>query len=101
MLYDSAVGRLPDTSGLTFWSQQVKSGARTLSQVADEFVALGEFTNAVAGKGSGRLVDFMYRNTLDRGPDASGRAFWVSQLDAGLTKCALLLSFSQGAEHCG
>lgn len=101
LLYDSAVGRLPDTSGLTFWSEQVESGARTLSQVADEFAASGEFTNAVAGKDNGQLVDFMYQNTLDRGPDASGRAFWVSQLDAGLTRGALLLSFSQGAEHYG
>ena len=99
LLYDSFTGRLPDTGGLTFWSEQVKAGARTLTQVANEFAASGEFTNAIAGKDNGQLVDFMYQNTLDRSPDASGRAFWVSQLDAGLTKGALLLSFSQSAEH--
>jgi len=101
LLYDSFTGRLPEVGGLTFWSEQVKTGARTLAQVANEFAASAEFTNAIAGKDSGQLVDFMYQNTLDRGPDASGRAFWVSQLDAGLTKGALLLSFSQSAEHYG
>jgi len=101
LLYDSFTGRLPDTGGLTFWSEQVKTGGRTLTQVANEFAASSEFMSAIAGKDNGQLVDFMYQNTLDRGPDASGRAFWVSQLDAGLTKGALLLSFSQSAEHFG
>lgn len=99
LLYDSFTGRLPDTGGLTFWSEQVKTGARTLTQVADEFAASAEFTTAIAGKTNGQLVDFMYQNTLDRGPDAAGRAFWVDQLDKGLTKGALLLSFSQSTEH--
>ncbi|MES3153371.1 DUF4214 domain-containing protein [Sphingomonas faeni] len=99
LLYDSFTGRLPDAGGLTFWSEQVKMGARTLAQVSNEFAASTEFTAAIAGKTSGQLVDFMYQNTLDRGPDAAGRAFWVDQLDKGLTKGALLFEFSQSAEH--
>jgi len=83
LLYDSFTGRLLEVGGLTFWSEQVKTGARTLAQVANEFAALSEFTNAIAGTDNGQLVDFMYQNTLDRGPDASGRAFLVRQLDAG------------------
>ncbi|MES3153369.1 DUF4214 domain-containing protein [Sphingomonas faeni] len=99
LLYDSFTGRLPDAGGLTFWSEQVKTGARSLAQVSNEFAASAEFTAAIAGKTSGQLVDFMYQNTLDRGPDAAGRAFWVDQLDKGLTKGALLFEFSQSAEH--
>ena len=99
LLYDSFIGRLPDTGGLTFWSEQVNSGGRTLTQVADEFAASTEFTNATAGKSNAQLVDLMYQNTLDRGSDAAGRAFWIDQLDKGLTKGDLLLSFSQSAEH--
>lgn len=99
LLYDSFTGRLPDVSGLTFWSEQVKTGARTLAQVSNEFAASAEFTSAIAGKNNGQLVDFMYQNTLDRGPDPVGRAFWVDQLDKGLTKGALLFEFSQSAEH--
>jgi Ca2+-binding RTX toxin-like protein len=99
LLYDSFTGRLPDAGGLTFWSEQVKTGARTLAQVSNEFAASPEFTAAIAGKTSGQLVDFMYQNTLDRGPDPAGRAFWVDQLDKGLTKGALLFEFSQSAEH--
>jgi len=48
-----------------------------------------------------QLVDFMYQNTLDRGPDAGGRAYWTDQLDYGLSKGDLLLAFSQSGEHAG
>jgi hypothetical protein len=99
LLYDSFAGRLPDSGGLSFWSDQVKSGTATLAQVADAFAASGEFATATAGKTNGQLVDFMYQNTLDRGADAGGRAFWVDQMDKGLTKGALLLNFSQSTEH--
>lgn len=99
LLYDGATNRLPDPDGLTFWSEQVKMGARTLSQVASEFAASDEFTAATKGLNNAQLVDYMFHNTLDRAPDSAGRAFWTDQLDHGLAKGALLLEFSQGAEH--
>jgi hypothetical protein len=45
------------------------------------------------------LIEFMYRNTLDRGSDAAGKAGWVQALDAGLSDADLLIGFSQSAEH--
>ncbi len=99
LLYDGFTNRLPDAGGLTFWSEQVKTGALTLSQVASNFAASGEFTTATNGLSNAQLVDYMFHNTLDRAPDGAGRAFWADQLDHGLTKGALLLEFSQSAEH--
>ncbi len=101
LLYDSFTGRRPDTDGLVFWSEQVKSGARTLAQVAGEFAASAEFRTATQGKSNAELVDFMYQNTLDRAPDGGGRAFWAGQLDNGLSRGELLLAFSQSGEHAG
>ncbi|RZT44891.1 Ca2+-binding RTX toxin-like protein [Sphingomonas sp. BK036] len=99
LLYDSTSNRLPDVSGLTFWAEQVKAGTLTLAQVADNFAASAEFSNATQGLNNGQLVDLMYQNSLDRVPDAGGRAFWVDQLDHGLSKGALLYDFSASAEH--
>lgn len=99
LLYDSAVGRLPDMPGLAFWTGELNSGNRSLSQVAQEFASSGEFQAAINGKSNTALVDYMYQNTLDRPADADGRAFWVNQLNTGLTHEQLLLSFSQSAEH--
>ena len=99
LLYDSASNRLPDVSGLTFWAEQVKAGTLTLTQVADNFVASAEFSSTTQGLSNGQFVDLMYQNSLDRAPDAGGRAFWTDQLDHGLSKGALLYEFSASAEH--
>ncbi len=99
LLYDSMSNRLPDDSGLTFWAEQVKSDALTVNQVADTFASSAEFTSLTQGLSNGQLVDLMYQNSLDRTADAGGRAFWVDQLDHGLSKGQLLYEFSASAEH--
>lgn len=99
LLYDGLSNRLPDASGLTFWAEQVKTGALTLNQVADNFASSAEFADTARGLSNGQLVDLMYQNTLDRAPDATGRAFWTDQLDHGLSQGALLYEFATSAEH--
>jgi len=99
LLYDSTSNRLPDVSGLTFWAEQVKGGTLTLNQVADNFVFSAEFSDATRGLSNSQLVDLMYQNSLDRAPDAGGRAFWTDQLDQGLSQGALLYEFATSAEH--
>jgi Ca2+-binding RTX toxin-like protein len=99
LLYDSMSNRLPDVSGLNFWVDQIKAGTSTLTQVADVFASSTEFSSATQGLNNSQLVDLMYQNSLDRAPDAGGRAFWIDQLDHGLSKGALLYEFSASAEH--
>ena len=101
LLYDSFSGRRPDADGLAFWTDRVTSGTMTLAQVADQFTASAEFTQATRTLSNGELVDLMYRNTLDRAPDAGGRAYWAGRLDHGMSQGALLLEFSQSPEHAG
>ncbi|MBB5700132.1 DUF4214 domain-containing protein [Sphingomonas yantingensis] len=99
LLYDTFANRLPDAQGLTFYSEQVKSGALTVLQVADLFASSAEFTAATAGLNNGQLVDLLYQNALDRPADSVGRAFYIDQLDHGLSKGALLLEFGTSSEH--
>ena len=45
-------------------------------------------------------MDALYANTLDRAPDAAGRAFWVQQIESGrATRAQVVLGFSESAEH--
>jgi hypothetical protein len=99
LLYDSFTGRRPDVGGLSYWTGQLNSGAANIDQVANLFADSAEFQGATRGLTNGQLVDFMYQNTLDRAPDAGGRAYWTDQLDHGMSKGTLLLYFSQTAEH--
>jgi Ca2+-binding RTX toxin-like protein len=99
LLYDSFAGRKPDASGLIYYAERLKTGSLTLVQAANDFAASAEFAQATSGLSNGQLVDFMYRNTLDREADAGGKAYYTTALDNGLSKGALLLEFSQSQEH--
>ena len=99
LLYDSFAGRLPDEGGLIGWAEALKSGAMTLPQIASAFASSAEFLSLTAGLSNADLVEFMYRNSLDRGSDPAGKQAWVSLLDAGLSHGDLLIGFSQSTEH--
>jgi hypothetical protein len=100
LLYDSFNGRKPDESGLIFYGEAVKNGTQTLAPIADDFAGSAEFQSATSGMKNGELVDFMYQNTLDRMPDAGGRAYYVNQLDSGMMDLGdILLDFSQSFKH--
>lgn len=97
-LYDTFANRLPDEQGLGYWVGQLQSGA-SLRDIAAGFATSAEFQQSTSGLSNEQIVDFMYRNTLDREADASGRDYWVGLLDDGLSKGDLLLGFSESAEH--
>lgn len=99
LLYDSFAGREPDAGGLIYWGDAISSGAISLQQAAEGFAKSAEFLGRIAGMSHADLVDYMYRNTLDRGADQAGRDYWVARLDSGMSYADLLLGFSQSTEH--
>ncbi len=99
LLFDSFANRKPDASGLSYYAERLKAGSLTLAQAATDFAGSTEFQQATDGLSNGQLVDYMYRNTLDREADAGGRAYYTNALDQGLSKGSLLLEFSQSQEH--
>jgi Ca2+-binding RTX toxin-like protein len=99
LLYDGAFGRLPDSNGLAYYADRVKSGALTMTQVANDFAGSAEFRGAISGKDNGQIVDFIYQNTLDRAPDLGGRAFYKGQLDSGATAAGVLQDVALSLEH--
>jgi Ca2+-binding RTX toxin-like protein len=99
LLYDSFAGRQPDPQGLVVWAEAIRSGAQSLGDVADQFAASPEFSGLTAGMTNGQIVEFMYQNTLDRGSDPGGFAYWTGRLDAGMDRGDLLIAFSQSQEH--
>lgn len=100
LLYDSFNQRRPDEQGLVFYGEAVKNGTFTLAQIADQFAGSAEFRAATSGMSNAQIVDFMYLNTLDRLPDAEGRAYYINQLETGAMDLGdVLLDFSQSREH--
>jgi Ca2+-binding RTX toxin-like protein len=100
-LYDTAFSRLPDATGLAYWTHALESGT-TLLQVAQGFIASAEFQGPYGALDNTGFVSLLYNNVLHRAPDAGGLAYWVSLLNTGQdSRAQEVVGFSESAEHVG
>jgi Domain of unknown function (DUF4214) len=98
-LYDTALGRLPDTAGLANWTQSLESGTATLLQVAQDFVGSAEFQATYGALNDSQFVQLLYENSLHRAADPAGLSNWTSLLASGATRAQVVLDFSESPEH--
>lgn len=95
-LYESALGRPADASGLRYWRDRIAGGMR-VTDVGAYFYASSEFY-AQSGNSNAGFVGRLYREILHREADASGRAYWLRQLDAGVPRIVVTSSFYASVE---
>lgn len=97
-LYDATLARVPDSLGMENWAMRLDSGAFSLGQVANAFVASAEFTNRYGALDNGSFVDLLYENVLDREADTNGREAWTGRLESGMSRAEVVMGFSESAE---
>jgi|GEM_PF-2396793 len=97
-LYDSALDRQPDQGGFESLLDYMEGGG-TLNALADAFIASAEFQSRYGGLTNQQFVEQLYRFTLNREGDAQGVATWTGQLNTGVSRASLLITFSESAEH--
>lgn len=98
-LYDATLDRAPDDAGLTFWTNALRAGA-DLDDLAAVFVQSPEFRDRYGDTSNADFVTLLYRNTLDREPDAAGQEFWNTALANGTAdRDDVVLAFSESPEH--
>jgi hypothetical protein len=92
-------GRLADVGGLTYRKNGLEGGTATLGQMADAFTGSAEFRAQYGSLNNRQFADALYVNSLDRPADQAGLDYWAAQLDAGVARSAVVLAFSESAEH--
>jgi hypothetical protein len=97
-LYMAALDRTPDPAGLASWTNVLRSGA-DLDDVAHGFVTSAEFESRYGDLDNREYVTQLYRNVLNRAPDASGHANWIAHLESGETRETVLIGFSESTEN--
>lgn len=95
--------RLPERSGLTFWTAEadrmVSIGASrvdVLHAMAMTFFNSIEylgFSGTPRARTNEEFVDDLYRTFLSRDPDPGGLEYWVSQITSGKPRSAVLSDF--------
>jgi hypothetical protein len=99
-LYQAALGRLPDPVGRDYWTDSLTQGAG-LTSLAQGFLNSDEFQARFGGLDNPGFVTSSYQLALGRDPDAQGLSFWLSKLDAGMSRADMLVGFSESSENRG
>jgi hypothetical protein len=89
-LYQTVLGRTPETAGLLDWARQLQTGT------AREQVA-GRIWDSAEHRGL--EVDQFYASYLHRAADDSGRRLWVNALVSGMSEEKVAESFLSSAEY--
>ena len=96
-LYDAFFRRQPDPSGLNHWVTKHQHGS-SLSKIATEFARSNEFKTKYGSTTNDGFVKLIYKNVLDRSPDAAGLAHWVAKLQTGTSRGDVMVAFSESSE---
>lgn len=98
-LYLAGLGRLPDRSGLQYWTRRHAAGV-PLVKLAEQFLSSSEFQRRYGNPTNAGYIDVLYRNVLDRGADANGSDYWNRRLAFGvISRAGLLVQFSESGEN--
>ncbi|SDY47723.1 Hemolysin-type calcium-binding repeat-containing protein [Jannaschia faecimaris] len=98
-LYQAALGRAPEQTGLKGWAERLLSERFTPEQAANGFVASKEFQNLYGTTDTDDFVTLLYANVLGREPDPQGFAGWTQRLESGtMTRPEVVLGFSESRE---
>lgn len=97
-LYRAYFLRNPEAEGRDYWVGR-RSAGMPLRDISEYFAGSPEFKTRYGALDNAAFVDLVYKNVLDRTPDASGRAYWISSLDSGRAKRgAVMIGFSESPE---
>lgn len=98
LIYEAALNREPDESGLNYWIDVALQGQSTID-ISSFFIQSEEFKANVGVADDEGFIDRMYLNVLDRPADAAGKAYWLEQMETGLTQAEVLNYFAVSQEN--
>jgi alpha-tubulin suppressor-like RCC1 family protein len=96
--YHSILRRTPDAAGKSFWESERVRMQWLGANVNETWYAMATFFFFSAeyqsfNRNNTEFVTDLYNTFFNRGPDASGLAFWTGQLSQGMPREVVLVSF--------
>jgi len=89
-LYTTTLEREPDTEGLDFWHNALKSG-KTGAEVAHSFIFSPEMERR--NLSDSHFIEILYNAMMGRISDEQGKDFWLYQMENGSTKQNIFAGF--------
>ncbi len=98
VLYDAAVQRQPDATGLAGYGALLNGGS-TLRQIANQMAGSAEFLAHHGAQSDGDYIDSLYVAEVGRHADPTGMAAYLDQLAHGYTRGDILWETAVSQEH--
>ena len=98
-LFRAIFDRDPDPGGYTAWTDTLASGTMGFARVVDSFMGSPEFRATYGGAtDSQTFVTLLYNNVLDRAPEPNSLSGWVTALEGGMNRVAVVSAFMASPE---
>ena len=98
-LFQAYFLRLPDKSGLAYWTGKSRAGKR-IGEISQQFASSSEFVRRYGTLTNRKFVEQIYVNVLGRPGDAAGINSWTSKLDTKVkTRGEVMVGFSESSEY--
>ena len=95
-LYTIALERASEPSGLAEWTRRINAGESTPEEVAKFFFLSEEYVEK--NTSNDKYIETLYLTFMDRTAEAGGKAYWVEQLNQGVSRETALEGFAQSPE---
>lgn len=89
--------RAPDTTGFNHWLNAANNGM-SLSDISANFEVSDEFQARYGALSDAEFVSLVYANVLTRNAEGSGQAYWVGELNKGVSRGDVMLGFANSEE---
>ncbi|HEX7134128.1 MAG TPA: DUF4214 domain-containing protein [Iamia sp.] len=80
--YTDTLGRDPSEGEVAYWASELRSGRRTVAQVAASFYASQEYFAGIGGGTTSSWIEDLYTKLLGRTATAEDVEFWSGQVTA-------------------
>lgn len=94
--YKQFLGRTPDASGLSYWTNKLISKSMTPAQVAKNFVFSSEFKSK--NYTNEQFILKLYLGLFGRDADANGFTEWRKKMSAGMSREQVFENFIKSSE---
>ena len=100
-LHKAAFKRFPDIAGLSYWIENYDSGSNTIREISKSFLDSNEYKRRnEVNISDEQYVETLYKNVLNRLPDAEGMNYWMGQLSSKAeTRAEILIGFAESDEN--
>ena len=95
-LYTVCLERASEPAGLAEWTRRINAGESTPEEVAKFFFMSDEYVEK--NTSNEKYIETLYLTFMDRTAEAGGKAYWVEQLNQGVSREVALSGFAQSPE---